>query len=763
MRTNRIVAIVAVGILLTGCSPSSTPSARPSGTGGSIASSAATDTPGPTPSATPPTPELPPTSEELIAAALESGAIGYEDSLVYRALALYDSPGLPDQFRSKVPDMHAATALLREIDQHVTELSTETLAKLAPYRVRPSDPTSIYSQPASASVTGGGQLAVVQAPLLAAAPSWKSKPAAGGKVRVWVLDSADADAVLTAHAADVETVWNAYPGIFTYPRPDRANVPSAAINPDAGIDIYFVNAGALDARRPECLSDPAALYCNLDNGNKGYSQTTEPYVSPRSSSGYVVVDAAGSGDDLLDTLAHELAHTAQFNYDDEEGDWLMESTATWVAYEVMRKLGKKPDFAYSWLGQFFGGLDKSLTRTDRFNAYASWPFFLYAAMEKGNGVVTDIWTAAGADGVEGAQAIDQVMPLDTYFGRFAVRNWNDDPVQPRYRDADPGFPFGYRPRPRNTVSSIKGGQQESLDASLPLLGSAYFQYAIEDSARAVDFDNTLAGLSGAHVWAIARIGDKWQPPEDWSAQQTKRFCRDAPEQDLTRLVLVVSNASPTDKLTPPDAPRLTGDAKGCVGWTGTMTGTHGWSNAGYQGTATGTFSGIWIYNDSGGYYCDAPDCLPFVASGSISWTWDAHVKGSAVVKSCDETNSGSLPAVDQFGLGDQQFLNLERTGDGRYAYWGAGAYYLSEAAKAGNKCYGLMGDGPINVPPPFFQIDQGSSASNPVGDGNTCFASDWVIDSKATTISGSCYQFQNSLNYLRFDWSLTRLGPPPGS
>jgi hypothetical protein len=53
----------------------------------------------------------PPTSEELIAAALEAGDITYEESLLYRAYALYDLPGLPEGFRSPIIDIHAGGEL----------------------------------------------------------------------------------------------------------------------------------------------------------------------------------------------------------------------------------------------------------------------------------------------------------------------------------------------------------------------------------------------------------------------------------------------------------------------------------------------------------------------------------------------------------------------------------------------------------------------------------------------------------------------------
>jgi hypothetical protein len=708
-----------------------------------------------------------PTSEELIASSLAAGTITLEDSLVYRALALYNSPDLPEAFHSAVPDMEAAGSLLQDIRAHESTLSSATLAKLAPYRVRPADPTSIYNAaPAVAQAAGVALGAILPgaagaaAAVVAAAPTatvWKGKPAAGGKARVWVKDSPDAEAQLTTHAADVDRVWNAYPGIFTYPKADKPADPSAAINPDGAIDFYFVAASDLDPRRAACDKNPTGADCQSGRGNAGYADRAPEY-SGRSSSGYLVIDAAASGDNLVDTMAHELAHAAQFNYDYDDTSWLYESTATWVAYKVMKKLNLEPSFAYNRATDFYGGLDKPLTRLDNRNAYGAWLFFLYASMEKGDGVVVDVWKAAAADGVQGEQAVDKVFPFEKSFAGFAVRNWNQTPVTPKYDTVDAAFP-DLAPTPRNKVEAIAGSQEDSLDVSLPKLATAYFDYSFESSARAVTFENSLAGAPNAHVWAIKQIGDQWKPPEDWTGLDKKKFCRDAPEENITRLVLIVANSSVTDKLTAPQPPKISGDAKGCVGWSGTMKGTLWWKNAGYSGTSTGTFSGIWVVDES--IYaqgCETPDCIRFIPEGTVSWTWDAteYTHGGGV--KCHLVTSGSLPAVDKFGLGDQQYLYLKRTDENHYHYWGQGNYYLDQAVQSTINCSGFVGDMPNSYPPSFVSLDERASSANGNGGGNTCYGSDLVIDAKATTITGSCYDFKTEYNWEQFEWNLTRIG-----
>ncbi len=744
-KPGRIAALISVAMLVMAACGSSSPS-----------SAVASQTPAPTASPEP----VVPTSEDLIGAALADGSITYEESLVDRALALYDSPDLPQQFRSAVPDMHAAGALLQEIRRNESKLSPATLEKLAPYRARPSDPISIFSAQPAVARAAGAALAVgaLAAPT---APVWKSQSAAGGKARVWVKDSADAVAQLTTHAADVSKIWAAFPGIFTYPKADQAKDPSAAVNPDGAIDFYFVDATDIDPRRADCAKDPTIEGCVYGKGNAGYADRAPAYTGI-TSSGYLVIDEKGSGDSLLDTIAHELAHAAQFAYDWDDTSWLMESTATWTAYKVMKKIGASPDDAYAWLPKHFKTLDQSLNSESNYHAYSSWLFFQYASMQKGDGIVTDIWKAAGQDGVNGEKAVDQAFPFAANFAGFAVRDWNQDPVTPLYESVDDTFPGGYQPPIRNTVTAIAGGKEDSLDVSLPLLGSSYFDYSFEQSARAVTFENSLVGLPDAHVWAIAQIGDEWQPPVDWTGLNKKKFCRDAPEEDVTRLVLVVANSSLTGNLTAPQSPKIAGDAKGCIGWAGTMKGTYWWSSGGVSGTSTGTFSGTWVVDDSiNTNGCKPGACIRYIPDGSIAWTWDAS--GYIGQKKCQQTTSGSLAAVDQFGLGDQQYLHLTVVDSDHYRYWGQGAFYLSQAVQDSITCFGFIGDGPNRYPPAFFSIDEGSSSSNSDGGGNTCFADDWIIEAKATTIAGSCYTFKTDRNYHQIEWNLTRLGPPPGS
>jgi hypothetical protein len=715
----------------------------------------------PTPSAAPATP----TSEELIAAALASGSITLEESLLYRALALYDSPGLPQQYRSTVPDMHAAGKLMREIDATEKTLSPDLLAKLAPYRARPNDPISIYNTlPAR---TGAAQGRIVFA--ADTTPSWKSLPTAGGKARVWVKASATADAELRAHVDDVAKVWAAYPGIFTYPRPDQAHIPTASVNPDSAIDFYFVDASDLDPRRPACLVNSALPDCVFGTENYGYAQEADERKGNKSSA-YLVIDAATGGDQLIDTLAHELAHAGQFAYDKDESSWLMESTATWVAYKVMKQLGLKPEFAYKWLGKFFDHLDQPLTREADYNAYASWLYFLFASMKKGDGVVTDVWKAAAADGVQGEKAVDKAFPFDSNFADFSVRDWNKAPVDPLYKSADATFPSGYQPQTRNKVKTLEGGKQDSLSVSLPPLASAYYEYVFPDSALDVTFENSLSGVANAHVWAMENVKDKWLAPVDWTKQARPTFCRAVPDEDLGQVVIVVSNTSMTKDLKVPEPPKMVAGTKGCSGWSGTMTGTYTWSMPNTHGSGTATFSGLWAPAPDGQPVVPCQSglpgsCLAYLPRGSIHWTWNANLSGGVT---CTEDLAGDAlagsvndPRNGAGGAGIQassQVFVLQPDGSGHYGYWGLGSWGLATKMKCSD------GIRAVTAPPGYLNLDADATGSGAAdGTGNTCSNTTWQIDAKAESIKGSCFLWSNSGGSMLYEWDLKRVGPAPGS
>jgi hypothetical protein len=273
-------------------------------------------------------------------------------------------------------------------------------------------------------------------------------------------------------------------------------------------------------------------------------------------------------------MAHELTHTGQRTYDCADPHlFLNEGSATWVGYTVLKDLAIKPQYGYDYLNNprrysFFPNLHHSLDRG--LNAYASWPFYYYASMELGNDVVKRIWqNHAMGTGVTGARTVDKVVPFALHFPKFAIRNWNQDGVPVKYKNDDSNFPPELMPSPVNLMPSEPALRE--LDEPVPSLAAQYYYYsALDPSVRRITFENLYHGLPGAHVWALKKVGNSWQTPEDWTADEKRMLCRDIPTENVSELVLIVSN-SDLDKPLPPahPKPRVRTEDVGCVtveGW-----------------------------------------------------------------------------------------------------------------------------------------------------------------------------------------------------
>jgi hypothetical protein len=513
-----------------------------------------------------------PTSEALFAEALAAGSIGYEQSLLERAYALFDDPRLDRRFRSPVIDWEAATELLHEVDVREDTLSATLLQALEPFRVRPSDPRSIFNRP---------RAEVVRAQL-SRHGEWEGILVAGTRVRLWNKGPL---ARRAAYEQMIQQVWRVFPSYFPYPLSDSGTSDST-VDPDGAIDMYLVDGHALDPRSPEC--EPGAsgrvdpFYAEdcavAGRGDRAIAFKT-PSWRPGRMSGYFVVKRTLPDRHMLDTIAHEIAHTSQFQYDPGEGRWLAESTATWVAFQTMKRLQRIPEYEYNWLifrdrpsdlSEFFSTLHFPLTYLER--GYGAWLFFLYASMELGNGIVTKVWQQAASAQVNGIDAVNAAVPLDVHFPKFALRNWNQETVPRKYETSDSTFPPYIRPL---WVPERKFDQPKTFEIGerISKVSSMYYRFTFAESVRTVTYQSLRfslpEGTPRPHVWAIKQVQGTWKEPEDWTEDGERVFCRDEPTEDLTELIIIVSNSHLTGALPAQPKLRFVGENKGCPhlrGW-----------------------------------------------------------------------------------------------------------------------------------------------------------------------------------------------------
>lgn len=518
-------------------------------------------------------PQIPsvPTSESLIAEALAAGDIGYEASLVQRAYALFDDPRLDRRFRSRVQNWEAAMELLREVDVKEDTLSNTTLEALEPFRVRPSDPRSIFNR---------SRAEVVKAQLLRHG-EWEGVLVAGTRIRLWNKGP-------LARRADyermIQQVWRVYRFYFPYPLSDSGTVDNT-VDPDGAIDMYLVDGRAVDPRSPECEAgqfkpvDPSAEDCAVaGRGDRAIAYRT-PSWRPDRMSGYFVVNRGLSDAAMLDTIAHELTHTSHFQYDPDEVNWLAESTSTWVGFKVMKHLQKLPEFEYNWLvyrdrqsdlGEFFSSLHWPLD-IPIIHDYGAWVFFLYASMELGDGIVRKVWEQAANPQLDGRDAVNAVVPLDIHLPQFALRNWNQETVPKKYETSDSTFPAYIRPL---SVTERKFDTPKTFEIGegVTRMSSMYYRFTFAQSVRTVTYQSLRfslpAGTPRPHVWAIKQVQGTWKDPEDWTEDGERVFCRDQPTEDLTELIVIVTNSHLDGTLPLQAKLRFVGEDKGCPHLTG---------------------------------------------------------------------------------------------------------------------------------------------------------------------------------------------------
>lgn len=223
---------------------------------------------------------------------------------------------------------------------------------------------------------------------------------------------------------------------------------------------------------------------------------------------------------------------------------MQESTATWVAYMVMRAIGRSRAWEYRLLDDrlpplvgeglsppLFNSLDRPLHRSG--NHYAGFLFFSYASDKLGDDIVTQVWQRAAAPGAQGIDAVAQAIPFVEHFPGFTVRNLNERFLPGRYTDTDPTFPDPLLPKPIDEMPSEVG--EWALSRPVANLSARYYRFKWPDAkVRRVTLRNFVHDVPDAHVWAVRKIGADWKDPEDWSRDETHQRCGDLPLENSPR-------------------------------------------------------------------------------------------------------------------------------------------------------------------------------------------------------------------------------------
>ncbi len=538
----------------------------------------------------------PPSSADLIDAALAAGAIGSEQALTYKLFADFSDPRLPPQFRGDDRDVLEMPSVDEAISRW-TSLSPATQAVVGPF-LTPAfyvgswwdllNPAGVRTDPASGRGPKAGGLPCdswVDSGCPARIKDWSHIDTQ--HLRIWFQTAlAGTDGVIAGDLASEgeNTIW-----------PELLRV--MGVQPILGTDFSTDTAPRLDV----------ILNRGLAGGTDGRTTPTKQWLNPgwncQPSLTFIILNA--DGPNLRQALAHEMMHAAQHAIDlSKQGcaafNWLGDATATWFEDDVYPGDQDEHRFAPIYLNSPELSLE-DISVPNR--AYAGYLFFFYLTRVRSPALpassVGDAWEAvAGTDPISavGSALQKNGTKFDTAWPEFALYNWNFADPYNAYQTVDA---LNDEADNRKAVSATlpDGDDTDNLedvaDLKMPHLSSRYYVYTFDDDTvstivfyngmkDAVDVTSLSTSLGsaytapapadpsstqGAHVDALLKIDGTWTH-EDWTNKPYRSFCRDATRERLQALVIVLTNADASNDLSPPGPkpPLIWASNIGCYGW-----------------------------------------------------------------------------------------------------------------------------------------------------------------------------------------------------
>ena len=541
-----------------------------------------------------------PSSQELIAQALQAGQIDYPTSVLYRAYALFGDPRLPQAYQGSGSSLEDEGFFF---EARQPDLPAAIQTQLRPFLVRPSSPESIFNQPAPQSVRP--QTSACPADTDPGATGWRFLKAVNYPIRVWVKCGADAEADdfdLTNARSLAESIWKPMTDLMGPPIPDAGSADEGG---DSAIDFYLLWSGEVLRRggRDRTLGSPNIL---------AFAPSSPPY-SGKTSSGYMVLRRErllNSG--FKSDVVHEFFHILQSVYNNAIGFervvdgynefWYTEASAVWAESRFARATSDVQ--VHKRFTERFQRIKTSLHRSvpsassnasGALAMYASYiyPFFM-EQKDGGPSIIQQSWealrTASSFD--QANQALDRVFDFKNNFRLFAVNNYNANlpgvlDADKRYKAFDPKFPDGVKPTLADE-KELSGALKLEPAVDIAPLRAAYYKYRVTSlKLKKVIFNFEGIGKDGLDIDGLVQIGGRNWEKQDYTSQKEVKFCLDKPEEQLENIILVLSNRNlplsqfvlGTLKVEASEAP--------CGGsWTGTSTALFG----GYTLKAEVTFN-----------------------------------------------------------------------------------------------------------------------------------------------------------------------------
>jgi hypothetical protein len=533
------LGVLALIGMLAACqaAPNTPPGTGPLGSSPGPAPSAAAAGPTQGPEATP----GPPTTTDLIEAALAAGTIDAPTALLDRVYAFVGDPRLPAEFAAGV--RAADDSAILEASAELDTLPPAIRNEIIPFTLRPTDPRSPWN--GTAEPAAGVELANVRlAGAAVCQPDGWAVAAGQAPFNIWIRCGAQSEVEAEGVAQMLDALWTPMTGLMGQPIPDE-NVKGVV--GDGRIDVYLVNECI--TRGGRCLEISATAVAMADR-----SDPIIPVGNAWKSSGFLILsgDPSLGFDELRHDMAHEFFHVLEFAHNTYApfggpAGWFGEASSTWAESHFTRT--EAASDTTGWFSDF-QDTSLSLQRVVGDNAYASfmWPYFM--EQERGATSVAAAWGAleGKVTPAEMNQAISSELPFKDAFRDFAVRALNQgldpgDPIEPRFSKLDPAVstatPGGLRLRPK--IPLVPSMDKTVVVAYLSSLWASYTDITVDPDIRRVTLSFTgLTPADALDVDVLVKIKDKGWERRKLSNGDTS-FCRNKPADDLDELWLVLSN------------------------------------------------------------------------------------------------------------------------------------------------------------------------------------------------------------------------------
>lgn len=520
-------------------------------------------------------------AQTLIQAAVIAGTLDFPTSLVYRTYAYFNDPSLPDEFAGS-GSSGEDHGLFLETRKNWSRLPLDVQNLLIPFTVRPNDVRSHFFQ--SDATPAAGELktegVVVPEKEGVCEDGWVTRNGKDHPYKLWLHCTGDYESEFDVVADLIDSFWDKEVEIMGEPILDEGTDEQGG---DERIDFYFLDDAADRAPRLGGIGIP--------EGAAAFATATEPVIG-KGSSAFVVGSRPYIGTvPFALTLSHEFFHVLQYAINWEIGfgfkgtpytsdfdvlsfveAWFIEATADWMKSYIFRdrfSAEEMQTYLHSRFTNDFQGVDVSLvlstpqSSTLISHAYASYPYFLFLEQHLGPEAIgeffRDLKDVDADEFVRMTEILNDQFPFEENFRDFAVQNFNleltpGDPIDPRYQDIDPTFPYN---GPSLNFARGQNGRLPLIDTDeepkvyedrLVNLVAHYYYFTPDDDAEYVTFDFTnLKPNDFVDIDLLVKVRDGEWERRQYAADEPITFCREDEGDDIEVIYAIVSNHAMYDE------------------------------------------------------------------------------------------------------------------------------------------------------------------------------------------------------------------------